>query len=52
MQLWKAGDVTKVDGFINQAALGRDPLFAKVVPAVIELAGTRAATTKRSCSRR
>jgi len=39
MQLWKAGDVTKVDGFINQAALGRDPLFVKVVQAVIELAG-------------
>jgi hypothetical protein len=39
MHLWKAGDVTKVDGFINQAALGRDPLFAKVVQALIELAG-------------
>ncbi|MGC1408894.1 MAG: hypothetical protein WA864_08130 [Acetobacteraceae bacterium] len=39
MQLWKAGDVTKVDAFINQAALGRDQLFAKVVQAVIELAG-------------
>jgi putative DNA methylase len=39
MQMWKGGDVTKVDAFINQAVLGRDPMFAKVVQAVIELAG-------------
>ena len=39
MQMWKAGDVTKVDNFINQTALGRDPMFAKIVQAVIELAG-------------
>lgn len=39
MQMWKAGDVTKVDTFIDQAALGRDPMFAKIVQAVIELAG-------------
>ena len=39
MQLWKAGDVTKVDAFINQAALGRDPMFSQLVQAVIELAG-------------
>jgi putative DNA methylase len=39
MRLWKAGDVTKVDGFINQSALGRDPLFAHLVQAVFELAG-------------
>ncbi len=38
MQLWKAGDVTKVNAFLDQAGLTRDALFAQLVQALIELA--------------
>jgi putative DNA methylase len=38
MQLWKAGDVTKVNAFLDQAGLARDALFAQLVQALIELA--------------
>jgi hypothetical protein len=38
MQLWKAGDVTKVNVFLDQAGLARDALFAQLVQALIELA--------------
>ncbi|MDG2571268.1 hypothetical protein P7L87_27325 [Vibrio parahaemolyticus] len=38
MRLWKEGDRTKVDAFLDQAALSRDPLFAQVIQAIIELA--------------
>ena len=38
MRLWKAGDVGKVDAYLAQASLARDPLFAELVQAVIELA--------------
>jgi hypothetical protein len=38
MALWKTGDINKVDAFLADATLARDPLFAEVVQAVIELA--------------
>jgi putative DNA methylase len=38
MQLWRAGDVTKVNSFLDQAAVARDPLFAHLIQALIELA--------------
>jgi adenine-specific DNA methylase len=38
MWLWKAGDVRKVDAYLSQASLARDPLFAELVQAIIELA--------------
>lgn len=38
MQLWKAGDVTKVNTFLDQAGLARDALFAQLIQALIELA--------------
>jgi hypothetical protein len=38
MRLWKAGDLGKVDTYLAQASLARDPLFAELVQAVIELA--------------
>ena len=38
MQLWKAGDITKVNAFLDQASLARDALFAQLVQALIELA--------------
>jgi putative DNA methylase len=38
MQLWKAGDVTKVNAFLDLAGLARDALFAQLIQALIELA--------------
>ena len=38
MQLWKAGDVAKVNAFLDQAGLSRDALFAQLIQALIELA--------------
>jgi hypothetical protein len=38
MTLWKEGEVAKVDAFLSEAALTRDPLFPQIVQAVIELA--------------
>jgi putative DNA methylase len=38
MQLWKAGDVAKVNDFLDQAGLARDALFAQLIQALIELA--------------
>jgi putative DNA methylase len=38
MQLWKTGDVTKVNAFLDQAGLARDALFAQLIQALIELA--------------
>ena len=38
MQLWKAGDVTKVNAFLDQAGLARDALFSQLIQALIELA--------------
>jgi putative DNA methylase len=36
MQLWKVGDVTKVNVFLDQAGLARDALFTQLVQALIE----------------
>ena len=38
MQLWKVGEVAKVNSFLDQAGLTRDALFAQLVQALIELA--------------
>jgi adenine-specific DNA methylase len=38
MQLWKAGDVTKVNAFLDQVGLARDALFAQLIQALIALA--------------
>jgi hypothetical protein len=38
MHLWKAGDLPKVNAFLDQAGLARDALFAQLVQALIELA--------------
>jgi hypothetical protein len=39
MQLWRAGDVVEVDGYMEDAAIRSNPLFQKVLQALIELAG-------------
>jgi adenine-specific DNA methylase len=38
MQIWKEGDVSKVNSFLDQVAVARDPLFAQLIQALIELA--------------
>lgn len=38
MQLWKEGDVTKVNAFLSRASLARDPIFSQLLQALIELA--------------
>jgi hypothetical protein len=38
MQLWKAGEVTKVNAFLDQAGLAHDAVFAQLIQALIELA--------------
>ncbi|MBI2958633.1 MAG: hypothetical protein HYY32_07320, partial [Chloroflexi bacterium] len=38
MHLWKAGDLQKVDGYLEDQGLRRNPLFARVLQALIELA--------------
>ncbi|MGQ9556194.1 MAG: DUF1156 domain-containing protein, partial [Anaerolineae bacterium] len=38
MHLWKAGDVQKVDGYLEDQGLRRNPLFARVLQALVELA--------------
>jgi putative DNA methylase len=39
MHLWKAGDVVKVDDYLNSKSLRTNALFAPVLQAVIEMAG-------------
>ena len=39
MQLWKAGDRRRVDGYLEQRGLLRHELFARLTQAVLELAG-------------
>jgi adenine-specific DNA methylase len=39
MHLWKAGEVTKVDEYIDDRGLRRYPLFHQLLQALIELAG-------------
>jgi adenine-specific DNA methylase len=38
MVLWKEGEIAKVDAYLSEATLTRDPLFPQIVQAVIELA--------------
>jgi adenine-specific DNA methylase len=38
MHLWKAGDVQKVDSYLEDQGLRRNPLFPRVLQALIELA--------------
>ncbi|MBI4286601.1 MAG: DUF1156 domain-containing protein [Chloroflexi bacterium] len=38
MHLWKAGDVQKVDSYLEDQGLRRNPLFARVLQALVELA--------------
>lgn len=38
MQLWSAGDETRVNAYIDRAGLARNALFARVLQALIELA--------------
>ena len=38
MQLWKAGDRRRVDGYLERRGLGRHELFARFTQAVLELA--------------
>ena len=38
MQLWKAGDVTRVDAYLDARGLRRSALFAQLLQALIELA--------------
>ena len=38
MHLWKAGDVSKVDSYLDTRGLRRSQLFAQVLQALIELA--------------
>ncbi len=39
MQLWKAGDVVKVDDYLDARALRKNTLFLHLLQALIELAG-------------
>jgi hypothetical protein len=38
MHLWRAGDVTKVDAYLDARGLRRSPLFHQLLQALIELA--------------
>jgi len=38
MQLWRVGDVVRVDDYLDSRALRRNQLFARVLQALIELA--------------
>ena len=38
MQLWKTGERSRVDGYLEARGLWRHELFARVVQALIELA--------------
>ena len=38
MQLWKAGDRRRVDGYLERRGLWRHELFARLAQAVLELA--------------
>ena len=40
MQLWRAGDRSRVDGYLEQRGLSRHELFARLTQAVLELADT------------
>jgi putative DNA methylase len=39
MLLWKAGDVQQVEGYLEDQGLRRNPVFPRLIQALIELAG-------------
>ena len=39
MHLWRAGDVQRVDAYLEGQGLRRDPMFPRLLQALIELAG-------------
>lgn len=39
LHLWRGGDVTRVDNYLEERGLRRQPLFGQVLQALIELAG-------------
>ena len=39
MQLWRDGDQSKVNGYLDERVLRRNALFAQILQALIELAG-------------
>jgi len=39
MHLWRAGDVQRVDTYIEDQGLRRNPVFPRLLQALIELAG-------------
>ncbi|HVA92189.1 MAG TPA: hypothetical protein VNL71_20375, partial [Chloroflexota bacterium] len=52
MHLWKAGDVTRVDGYLSGNSLRQNALFAPLLQALIELspAGSEERATMESIS--
>ena len=38
MQLWRGGDQSKVNGYLDERGLQRNALFAQILQALIELA--------------
>lgn len=48
MQFWKAGDLPKVNAFLDQYGLARDTLFTQLVQALIELARRDSKTDEAS----
>lgn len=47
MQLWRAGDVTKVNAFVQDAGLAQNVLFAQLVQALIGLADRNGADDEK-----
>jgi putative DNA methylase len=48
MQLWRAGDVHRVDSYIEDQGLRRNPVFPRLLQALIELAGKDNQSDERS----
>jgi len=48
MHLWRAGDVQKVDSYLEDQGLRRNPLFPRLLQALIELAGKNNQPEERS----
>ena len=48
MHLWRAGDVQKVDSYLEDQGLRRNPLFPRLLQALIELSGKNNQLEERS----
>jgi len=48
MHLWRAGDVQKVDSYLEDQGLRRNPLFPRLLQALIELSGKNNQPEERS----